>query len=190
MKIHLIRHGMTKANEEKLYCGWQNLSLSDKGIKHLKTLKEHYSYPYGDIYISSPMKRCIETLKILYRNAVISETFEGFKEINFGDFEGKNYDYLKDLSEYQNWLTDYEVHAPPNGENYLVFKERVMQAFNDVLIKYEDKGANLIIVTHGGVIRTIMSEWVDTNILFFDWKVPCGLGYTIDTETKEYTQIH
>ena len=40
MKLYLIRHGKTMANEKHLYCGSTNLPLSEKGIEELQNL--HY----------------------------------------------------------------------------------------------------------------------------------------------------
>lgn len=35
MKLILIRHGKTEANEKHLYCGSTDVSLSESGIKEL-----------------------------------------------------------------------------------------------------------------------------------------------------------
>ena len=39
MKIWLIRHGMTEANERRLYCGSTDLPLSDHGREELKSVR-------------------------------------------------------------------------------------------------------------------------------------------------------
>ncbi|MBP3761767.1 MAG: histidine phosphatase family protein, partial [Ruminococcus sp.] len=86
MKINFIRHGMTAGNEMKKYIGTTDEELSEKGISIIKSIQ----YPDCDTLIVSPMKRCIQTAKIIYpdKNYIICEDF---RECDFGDFEGKNY---------------------------------------------------------------------------------------------------
>ena len=38
MNIYLIRHGKTPANEQRIYCGSTDMSLSEGGIDELKNL--------------------------------------------------------------------------------------------------------------------------------------------------------
>lgn len=38
MKLYLIRHGKTEANERHLYCGSTDLPLSNAGIRELQGL--------------------------------------------------------------------------------------------------------------------------------------------------------
>ena len=44
--------------------------------------------------------------------------------------------------------------APPNGEDYLSFKTRVLGAWREILTRPD--GSHLLIVTHGGVLRVIL----------------------------------
>ena len=56
--------------------------------------------------------------------------YSRFREVDFGIFEMYGYEELKDTLEYQQWLTgDNEANVPPQGENGLQMKERVLTAF-------------------------------------------------------------
>ena len=94
IKISLIRHGKTFANEKKLYYGFSDIELSENGIKELEKLKEKVNYEKGQLFITSGLKRTIQTLNILFGN-VDYIVNEHFKEMNFGDFELKSYEQLK-----------------------------------------------------------------------------------------------
>ena len=98
MKIIFIRHGQTKGNEEKRYIGRTDESLSQKGIEEIK----NRLYPDVDTVLVSPMKRCVETAKIIYPDSKYI-ICNDFRECDFGIFEGKNYDELKNDSDYQKW---------------------------------------------------------------------------------------
>lgn len=101
MKLTLIRHGMTEANEKRLYCGSTDLPLSAAGRAAL----HHLPPPEpGTRLISSGMRRCNETLKALFGD-VPYEIEPDLREIDFGDFEGKSYNMLRNDPAYQAWLT-------------------------------------------------------------------------------------
>ena len=65
-KLILIRHGMTRANSEQRYLGRGEEALSREGIEMLQRKKEQGLYPEPLRLFASPMKRCIETARILY----------------------------------------------------------------------------------------------------------------------------
>ena len=108
LMLALIRHGKTEANEKHLYCGKSNIPLSENGIKELNDIKNSIKYPEYNKFFSSGAKRANETLEILYPKKVYDEINE-FWEYDFGDFEMKSYDMLKENKEYINWITDKAV---------------------------------------------------------------------------------
>ena len=63
MKIVLLRHGLTEANEKHLYCGSTDLPLSPAGRAALRRLEMPAP---GTRFISSGMRRCNETLEALF----------------------------------------------------------------------------------------------------------------------------
>ena len=170
MTIYLIRHGKTEANERHLYCGSTDLPLSDAGRAELEKLR----YDIKNVrFITSGMKRTNETLKILFGD-VPYEVDPRFQEVDFGIFEMHSYDELKETPGYQAWLTgDNEANIPPNGENGLQMKERVLKAFSEIK---ED----ICIITHGGVIASIM-EYLFPNEgkNRYQWQPKPGHGYVI-----------
>ena len=60
MWIDLVRHGMTRGNEERRYIGITDEPLSERGRK----LAEQCMYEMPEIVFSSPLKRCVETAEI------------------------------------------------------------------------------------------------------------------------------
>ena len=170
MTIYLIRHGKTEANEKHLYCGSTDLPLSEAGKAELQGL-------HNDIknvrFITSGMKRTNETLRILFGDVPYEED-PRFREVDFGIFEMHSYEELKDTPDYQVWLSgDNNVNVPPNGESGAQMKERVLAA----LSKIKD---DTCIITHGGVIATIMAYlFPEEERNLYEWQ-PCpGGGYRI-----------
>ena len=177
MTIYLIRHGKTEANEKHLYCGSTDLPLSDAGKAELQKLQ----YDIKNVrFLTSGMKRTNETLHILFGD-VPYETESRFREVNFGIFEMHSYNQLKYNPEYQAWITgDNEANIPPQGESGTQMKARVLEAFSEI---QEDT----CIITHGGVIATIMEQlFPDEGKNRYQWQPEPGHGYMIHDNT--YTQ--
>lgn len=174
MRIYLIRHGLTVANEQHLYCGSTDLPLSHAGAQELETLR----YNIKNVrFLTSGMKRTNETLKLLF-GAVPFQEDPRFREVDFGDFEMRSYEELKDLPEYQAWLTgDNEKNIPPQGESGEQMKVRVLAAFRTLR---EDT----VLITHGGVIAGIMAElFPEEGKSRYQWQPGNGRGYLIEDGT-------
>lgn len=185
MKLILIRHGMTEANEKRLYCGATDVKLSEKGIAELKDKKPDIKTE-GLRVITSGMTRCEETLEILFGN-LPHETDPAFCEMDFGAFEMQSFDSLKDTDDYQAWLSDdNEANRTPGGESGNDLVKRVTKALDKVI----SDGRDTLIVTHGGVIAAIMAMlFPEENKNRYEWQSPPGGGYIIDTKTKTHIGI-
>ena len=170
MTVYLIRHGMTLANERHLYCGSTDLPLSEAGREELQSLAYAIS---PERFVTSGMKRTNETLEILFGNVPYSVDSR-FREVDFGDFEMKSYEMLKDDPAYQAWLTgDNEANTPPGGESGAQMTRRVLEAFSEL-----PDGTAL--VAHGGVIAAIMASlFPEEGKHRYQWQPRNGHGYEI-----------
>ena len=182
MIIYLIRHGKTEANEKHLYCGSTDLPLSNAGKEELQLL--HYDIK-NVRFITSGMKRTNETLQILFGD-VSYEVDSRFREVDFGIFEMRSYEELKDTPDYQAWLTgDNDANIPPQGESGVQMKVRVLVAFSEIK---EDT----CILTHGGCIAAIMEHlFPNERKNRYEWQPKPGHGYCIvkNSDADSYTLI-
>lgn len=96
----LIRHGMTPGNEEHRYIGRTDEPLSQKGREQLLTLQKKGVYPAAECVAASPLERCRQTAELLYPGQAPC-VFDQFREMDFGAFEGHNYEELKADVRYQ-----------------------------------------------------------------------------------------
>lgn len=187
LEVYLIRHGKTICNENRLYCGKSDVSLSENGINELRELKNQIKYPNTNWYFTSGAKRANETLKILYPDAKYTELI-GFLEYDFGDFEMKSYEMLKEDKAYIDWITDeVGVISCPNGESKKEYTQRINNEFESFIKScVEDSLESVFLVSHGGTIGTIMENFYDASKNFYNWQPKCGQGYklTINYEDK------
>lgn len=103
-KIHLIRHGLEKPEGVIRYVGKTDLPLTARGKEQIKALDNQGIYPYAQRLYSSPLKRCVETLEIIYPEKEIT-TVPGLCECDFGKFENKTAEELKDDPAFSDWLS-------------------------------------------------------------------------------------
>ena len=189
VKIVFIRHGATKSNLEKRYVGRNNdESLSDEGKAELLEKKEKNVYPQGDIYFSSTKKRCTESIETIYPD-VKYETVEGMEEIDFGEFEGKNYLELEYDERYIKWIESNGEIAFPGGESREEFIERSVAAFEKTFDKVnayinfnrDKKEICIVYLVHGGTIMSVVSEYADMD--YYDCMVQNGGGFICEADT-------
>ena len=186
MKLYLIRHGKTEANERHLYCGSTDLPLSNVGIRELQKL--HYNIPEGEecFFLTSGMKRTEETLYHLFGEREHTRD-ERFREIDFGAFEMQSYEDLKDREDYQIWISgDNDKNVPPGGESGEQMVVRVLDGLRDIRNQQKDT----VLITHGGVIAAIMEHlFPEENKNRYEWQPAPGGGYVIAEDTKRYERL-
>ena len=193
IKFILIRHGATEANKEHRYLGKTDESLSAEGIEELQKEKCTGSYPPIDYLFASPMKRCIETSKILYSDKepiLIPE----WKEMDFGVFEGKNYLDLQGDERYQAWFDSNGTLPFPEGESREAFIKRCEQGFYRMLTQLSKQVLNqnsdrknpfitIGLIVHGGTIMALLSSFCGGE--YFDYQVVNGKGYICKLECTD-----
>ena len=179
--IHLIRHGLTKGNEEGRYIGSTDLPLSAEGEKRLRALCAGQPYPQAQAYFTSPLRRCTQTLNILYPRAK-PIVVDDFRECDFGAWEGKTAkEIAADDPKFANWIAGGGKRvAPPGGESGGAFAQRVCAAFEKVVEGLMRSGTtSAVIVTHGGAIMTILAAYGLPRAKFYDWMTESGRGYSM-----------
>ncbi len=172
LKIIFIRHAATPGNAEKRYIGRTDEPLSNAGIEDL--LK--HEYPNADLIFASPMKRCIQTAKLIYKDKEII-TENDFRECDFGKFEGKNYIELTDDQDYQAWIDSNGTLPFPGGESNSDFKNRCINAFEKTIKSVSKENLTVAYVVHGGTIMSILEYFSEPKSSFYDWHVENGNGY-------------
>lgn len=184
--LYAVRHGKTICNEKRLYCGKSNVSLSDIGIEELNSLKNIITVPKCKLNYTSGAKRANETFEILYGHKNFQERL-GFFEYNFGDFEMKSYEMLKEEKSYIDWIIDTTGTVKcPNGESKKEFYERITIALNDLIDEIIENGENeAVLLCHGGTIGTILELFSKEKGDFYSLQPSCGRGYKLKIDKED-----
>ena len=182
MKLYLIRHGKTEANERRLYCGSTDLPLSDKGLAELIQLR--YEVPAGCRFVTSGMKRTEQTLERLF-GPVPHTADPRLREIDFGAFEMHSYEQLQNDPDYLQWISgDNEKNIPPQGESGEQMKRRVLEALEGLLRDDRDT----VLLVHGGTVSVILAYLFPREQRSrYQWQPRPGHGYLV--EGNSFTPI-
>lgn len=177
MTIALIRHGTTASNRERRYLGRTDEGLDSEGIRELLHLKEKGYYPEADRLFISPMQRCRETAGIIYPEMKYTELPQ-WREMDFGEFEGKNYKELSGNPDYQRWIDSGGVLPFPGGESRDEFVKRCADGFallREMLSEETEMPKKIACVVHGGTIMALLSHYLGGE--YFDYRISNGGVY-------------
>ncbi|SEP99485.1 alpha-ribazole phosphatase [Lachnospiraceae bacterium NE2001] len=184
-KVYMIRHGKTPGNIEKRYIGSrtdEELSLDCiKEIQDKLSSKMLLTPDDVDRICTSPMRRAIQTAELLFDDPDI-QIVEALKEIDFGVFEGKNYEELNGNEIYQSWIDSNGTMDIPEGEGRDAFIKRSYEGFLDAL---GDRSIDetIAIVCHGGNIMSVMSRLTGED--YYDFMTETLGGYILELETDD-----
>ena len=140
--IYIVRHGQTDWNVEGRYQGRIDIELNETGINQAKEIFEELKNVKFDIVFSSPLKRALQTAKIISNHDIVIDN-RLIERCN-GDLEGK-------LKSECNIGIDFNNPNENrlNIENILEFRKRINDFFDDITTNYQDQ--NILVVTHAGV---------------------------------------
>ena len=191
MELILIRHLKTPGNEKRQYIGSTDEALSEQEVQNFVQKQKRENYPPVQQVIASPMKRCIQTAELIYpKNQVTREVL--LKECDFGIFEGKTYEDLKDRAEYQAWLDSGGTIAFPEGEDQKKFRLRCVKGMLCQVDRLcEENVESVAFVVHGGTIMAVLEQLAEDQKDFYHWQVENGGGYrTLVNEDEWKSGIH
>ena len=188
MEIILLRHAPTPGNLERRYVGITDEAISREGIK---TAVKSGVLPFVPLVYASPKVRAIQTASIKFPNARII-TSPGLREMDFGDFEGKNADEMVGDETYREWVDGGCLGKTPNGEGRMEFTRRVCVAFAELVgDAMARRHRYVVIVAHGGTIMAIMERFARPPRDYYDWHVPHCAGFRamLDVNTWAHTPV-
>lgn len=161
-RLILIRHGETDWNVQKRYQGKTDIPLNENGRKQARQLASFLQdRPISAIY-SSPLQRAKQTAEILkgkHPHPIIE--FDHLMETGYGQFEGFTFDEVRekfaDHLAIAEKLDHHERLKFRFVEGHESLEETALRASSCLQnIAMRHLGEEVIIVTHGGVIRSLI----------------------------------
>ncbi|MGN6416702.1 MAG: alpha-ribazole phosphatase family protein [Pseudobacter sp.] len=157
MSIYLIRHTAPLIEKGTCY-GQADIDVKESFHTEASIIKTVIPDHISSVY-SSPLQRCSKLAEHLFPGTAINWEHQ-LKEINCGDWELLKWDDIP-ADVIDPWMKDYVNVRIPGGENYIDLYNRVIDAF----LKIAASPGPSAIVTHGGVIRSILAHITGTSLL-------------------------
>ncbi len=188
MKIIFVRHGLSTANELRVLSGKKDVSLSEEGVKKLHNLKSSIIYPKADYYVTSSLKRTVETFNILFEGNKINKTEDRFSEMDFGNYEQRSYDNL-DLDDYFSRI--YLGECISENELYVDFCKRIEDGLVELICELKELGlSSATVVSHSTVIRSLIVKATTDDLETFQVTRPKnGCGYVFELDVDEFGRL-
>lgn len=157
MEIYLIRH-TTPAVEKGTCYGQADLDITESFQQEAILIKQYLPATIQSVY-TSPLQRCSKLAAHLFPDHNLS-FHDDLKEIHCGEWELQKWDDLpKELV--TPWMNDFVNVRIPGGESYLDLYARTTGIFQTIAEKKETAA----IVSHGGVLRSILSHLTNTPLI-------------------------
>lgn len=156
-RVILVRHGQTENNVNKIIQDGSDM-LNDLGIDQARKVGKKLSEEDIDVIYSSDFPRAMDTAKEIGKfHDVDLIVEEGFREQELGCYCGKS---GEEYGEVVDGLDEsWADFAPEGGESVKAVQERVVKAFDKIAA--ENDGKNVLIVSHGGSLFSLMHHIYD-----------------------------
>lgn len=171
MELMIVRHGQTVANSKNYYYGFTDSLLTQKGEEQAKAAGifiNRLNFKPDEIYVSE-LSRTHNTLELMgfdKKDAVVDARIN---EQNMGIFECHTFQEIqkKYPTAFDEWNADFNNYRPQDGESHLELYLRVKDFMVDLIEKKKDTDRKILIVTHGGVMRSMYSYLNGDNLDVF-----------------------
>ena len=173
-------------------------SISEEPMKHclwrqLKSFRgstgqgrKGTAYPPVDCIIASPLKRCVQTAKLIWPGQEI-RTEPMLRECDFGQYERKTYEELKNEPEYIEWMESGGMTAFPGGEEQTEFRARCAAGAEKWIGQLLEKRADSVaFVIHGGTIMAVLEQLAEGPREFYRWQAENGGGYIAEADREDW----
>jgi alpha-ribazole phosphatase len=153
--ILFIRHAET--NMAGTFCGHSDPELNALGRLQLAGLIDKLRPEHLSAVYTSDLRRAQMT------GSAIAKAFNvnchvrpHLREIGFGQWEGLAWKEIQQRDEINSrrWVAEYPLLSAPGGESFRNFEQRVLDEVK--FLHSEAKGRCIAVVTHAGVIRTVL----------------------------------
>ena len=157
-KLILIRHGETEWNKRGMFQGQSDTPLAPAGVHQAHLLAAHFPVIHIDAIFSSDLSRARTTAEIIAEKFGLKVHFmPELREASYGSWEERSFEELAlaHPAEFKTFFLDPEAFTPEGGESFVDVQTRAMNAIKSIV--RDDARKTFAVVTHGGVLRTIIA---------------------------------
>ena len=156
--VTVLRHGEVEG-APYVFRGRSNPPLSPNGWQQMRSSLKAVNLSSLHTIASSPLIRCQDFAeKIAAELSITLDILPDFQEMHFGDWEELTSQAAQELTPelFERFQRNPAGLAPPAGEAFDDFRQRVIGAFNTWV--NTSQGEHRLLITHAGVMRVLLAE--------------------------------
>ena len=167
IRLIIVRHGETTANALNIIQGHTDVPLNERGVQQAARVAEALKDEKFDAVYSSDLSRAMMTARAIVPEGEIIE-LKALREWNLGFWQGKNLNEIqKEYSEeYAGFCRGEADLRIPGGETQNELRKRVYDFLSSLPEKHPE-GGKILMVSHGGVIRSLFPILIGGSDTFF-----------------------
>lgn len=160
--LYLLRHGHSTANGKGVLAGRDNsVALSELGRSQAAAAAQRLSVIEIDRIISSPISRCLETLKPVIESksnnfrSTDLEIDNRLAEMDYGTWSGRKLILLSKRPLWKEIQRSPSTVRFPEGESFVEMSARISDLLSS--LSYQ-KGKKVLLCSHGDIIKAIIAH--------------------------------
>ncbi len=154
--LYLLRHGNSKADDEKKCEGRYDSPLTELGKKQALNTAEYFKKHNikFETILSSPLVRAKETAEIINKSQCTNLIIEDLlMEQDNGVLAGMFIDDVKNKFQYPDWYSPFRYFPNESGENSVELHARAGFVLANIMKLNSGK---LLVVAHGGILNALI----------------------------------
>lgn len=159
-RLFVTRHGETEWNLEGRIQGQKDSKLTELGETQAKWLGAKLCQERIDAIVSSSSGRAFRTAELIRGNMPLEIIkSDALREMYLGPWEGMRHTEISERFpvEQENLWHHPHLYQPSEGESYFQLMKRVVDEIKNII--FENKGKNILIVTHAIVLKAILAHF-------------------------------
>lgn len=150
-QVDVLRHGACEGGD--IFRGSTDVHLNEEGWQQMG---QSVSGLEWDHIVCSPLQRCrLFAEKLSEQQGIPVVVDDRWREFDFGIWEGRlrNEVWGTHGEDVLRFFSDPLSFTPEGGDSYLSVRERIDEAWNEIIESYAHQ--RVLLITHGGVFRAL-----------------------------------
>ena len=171
-ELVLVRHGETVGQSSIRLYGATDVELAPEGERHAVEAGRALAGRRFDAVFSSPLRRAHRSAELILQDIahppIEISLVDGFREIDFGRWEGWTWDEVeaRDPENLARWSSEGPAFRFPEGEVRREFVARVQACVGPSIEQRFAAGAeHVLTVVHKGVIKAIVAQLLGVSFI-------------------------
>lgn len=169
LHLTLLRHGRSRADDEKVCGGRYDDELTELGVEQATKLARYWrEHPPGfEHIVCSSLQRARQTANIIAETLEMNlEVSDLWMERDNGPLAGMPFEEANGRYPNRNLRGRYEPYVSDGGESYMAMMRRAQLGIEKLM---QSEFTNVLVVAHGGILNAALQDMLGTSRATFSF---------------------